>query len=105
MDIGPSDAETFCTTFLRKLARRCLRDVKLVDSDARRGHRGYRRQDAQRELAEEPHGVVEEVAPRSALMQQSSPPKAALVARREHERDQWRGRLAQKKKKSDCQPG
>jgi transposase-like protein len=34
MDIGPSEAETFWTEFLRKLARRGLRGVKLVISDA-----------------------------------------------------------------------
>jgi transposase-like protein len=34
MDIGPSEAETFWTGFLRKLARRGLRGVKLVVSDA-----------------------------------------------------------------------
>jgi hypothetical protein len=33
MDIGPSEAETFWTAFLRKLARRRLRGVKLVVSD------------------------------------------------------------------------
>ncbi len=37
MDIGPSEAETFWTEFLRKLARRGLRGVKLVISDAREG--------------------------------------------------------------------
>jgi transposase-like protein len=37
MDIGPSEAETFWTGFLRKLARRCLRAVKLVVSDAHEG--------------------------------------------------------------------
>ena len=37
MDIGPSEAETFWTTFLRKLARRGLRGVKLVVSDAHEG--------------------------------------------------------------------
>jgi len=31
LDIGPSEAETFWTEFLRKLARRGLRGVKLVD--------------------------------------------------------------------------
>ena len=31
MDIGPSEAETFWTEFLRQLARRGLRGVKLVD--------------------------------------------------------------------------
>jgi len=37
MDIGPSKAETFWTAFLRKLARRGLRGVKLVVSDAHEG--------------------------------------------------------------------
>ena len=37
MDIGPSEAETFWTNSLRKLARRGLRGVKLVVSDAHEG--------------------------------------------------------------------
>jgi len=37
MDIGPSEAETFWTGLLRKLARRGLRGVKLVVSDAHEG--------------------------------------------------------------------
>src|SRR5512140_1758106 len=37
MDIGPSEAETFWTSFLRKLTRRGLRGVKLVISDAHEG--------------------------------------------------------------------
>lgn len=37
MDIGPSEAETFWTAFLRKLARRGLRGVKLVVSDSHEG--------------------------------------------------------------------
>jgi len=37
LDIGPSEAETFWTEFLRKLARRGLRGVKLVVSDAHEG--------------------------------------------------------------------
>src|SRR5437588_102283 len=37
MDIGPSEAETFWTAFLRKLARRGLRGIKLVISDAHEG--------------------------------------------------------------------
>jgi putative transposase len=37
MDIGPSEAETFWMAFLRKLARRGLRGVKLVISDAHEG--------------------------------------------------------------------
>ena len=39
MDIGPSEAETFWTAFLRKLARRGLRGVKLVVSDAHEASR------------------------------------------------------------------
>lgn len=39
MDIRPSEAETFWTAFLRKLARRGLRGVKLVVSDAMRASR------------------------------------------------------------------
>lgn len=37
MGIGPSEAETFWTAFLRKLARRGPRGVKLVVSDAHEG--------------------------------------------------------------------
>jgi putative transposase len=37
MDVGPSEAETFWTAFLRKLARRGLHGVKLVISDAHEG--------------------------------------------------------------------
>jgi putative transposase len=37
MTIGPSEAEAFWTDFLRKLARRGLRGVKLVVSDAHEG--------------------------------------------------------------------
>jgi transposase-like protein len=37
LDVGPSEAETFWVEFLRKLARRGLRKVKLVISDAHEG--------------------------------------------------------------------
>ena len=37
IDIGPSEAETFWTAFLRRLTRRGLRGVKLVISDAHEG--------------------------------------------------------------------
>ncbi len=37
MDIGPSEAETFWTGFLRKPARHRFRGVKLVVSDAHEG--------------------------------------------------------------------
>ena len=37
MDIGPSEAQPFWSAFLRKLARRGLRGVKLVISDAHEG--------------------------------------------------------------------
>ena len=39
LEIGPSEAETFWTAFLRKLARRGLRGVRLVVSD---GHEGIK---------------------------------------------------------------
>jgi putative transposase len=51
MDIGPSEAETFWTAFLRKLARRGLRGVKLCDLRRTRGHQGGDRQGAERDLA------------------------------------------------------
>jgi putative transposase len=50
MDIGPSEAETFWTAFLRKLARRGLRGVKLVISDRTRGHQGRRLQGSVRHV-------------------------------------------------------
>jgi putative transposase len=34
MDVGPSEAETFSTAFLRQFARRGLRGVKVVISDS-----------------------------------------------------------------------
>jgi putative transposase len=37
LDVGPSEAETFWVSFLRKLTRRGLRGVKLVISDAHEG--------------------------------------------------------------------
>ncbi len=37
MDIGPSEAEAFWTAFLRKLARRGLRGVRLVVSNSHEG--------------------------------------------------------------------
>src|SRR4051812_17955468 len=37
LDIGPSEAEPFWTAFLRQLARRGLRGIKLVISDAHEG--------------------------------------------------------------------
>jgi hypothetical protein len=37
MDIGPSEAETFWTEFLRNLVRRGLKGVELVISDAHEG--------------------------------------------------------------------
>jgi len=43
MDIGPSEAEPFWTAFLRKLARRGLRGVKLVIADDHKGLRAAAR--------------------------------------------------------------
>lgn len=40
MDIGPSEAETFCKDFLRKFTRRGLRGVKVVTSDSHEGIKG-----------------------------------------------------------------
>jgi hypothetical protein len=57
MDIGPSEAEPFWTAFLRKLARRGLRGVKLVISDAHEGIKA-----AVRELAALPGALHEERA-------------------------------------------
>jgi hypothetical protein len=37
MDIGASEAETFCSELLHKLVRRGLRGIKLVISDAHGG--------------------------------------------------------------------
>ena len=54
MDIGPSEAETFWTAFLRKLARRGLRGVKLVVSDAHEGIKATVAKGAQRQLAAVP---------------------------------------------------
>ena len=51
MDIGPSEAEPFWTEFLRKLARRGLRGVKLVISDAHEGLKAAIAEDPQRHLA------------------------------------------------------
>lgn len=51
MDIGPSEAETFWTAFLRKLARRGLRGVKLVVSDAHEGIKAHGRQGPECHLA------------------------------------------------------
>jgi hypothetical protein len=51
MDIGPSEAETFWTAFLRKLARRGLRGVKLVVSDAHEGIKATVSKNPQRDLA------------------------------------------------------
>jgi transposase-like protein len=39
LHIGPSEAETFGSTFLKRLARRGLRGVKLVISDAHEGQK------------------------------------------------------------------
>ncbi len=57
MDIGPSEAETFWTEFLRKLARRGLRGVKLVDLRRPRRAQGRRRQGARRLLAALPRAL------------------------------------------------
>src|SRR5215207_1331977 len=57
MDIGPSEAETFWTGFLRKLARRGLRGVKLRRLRRSRGDQGSGLQSAQRDLAPLPRAL------------------------------------------------
>ena len=57
MDIGPSEAETFWTDFLRKLARRGLRGVKLVISDAHEGIKAAVSKVLQRDLAALPRAL------------------------------------------------
>lgn len=51
LEIGASEAETFWAEFLRELARRGLRAVKLVVSDAHEGHKAAAAQGAQCHLA------------------------------------------------------
>src|SRR5215218_2294490 len=51
MDIGPSEAETFWTAFLRKLARRGLRGCEARRLRRSRGHQGGGLEGAQCHLA------------------------------------------------------
>lgn len=73
LDIGPSEAETFWTAFLRKLARRGLRGVKLVISDAHEGQQGRGRQGTECHLA---------ALPRPPDAQRSRPCRQERAARR-----------------------
>jgi transposase-like protein len=57
--IGASEAETFWLDFLRKLARRGLRGVKLVVSDAHEGLKAVHSQDFKRDVAALSGGAVE----------------------------------------------
>ena len=59
MAVGASEAETFWTDFLRSLARRGLRGVKLVVSDDHKGPQGRGHPDPRRHLAKMPRGAVE----------------------------------------------
>jgi putative transposase len=68
--IGASEAETFWTEFLRKLARRGLRGVKLVISDAHEGAESRRCQGAPRLLAALPRALY---AQRSSACRQAGP--------------------------------
>ena len=72
LDICPSEAETFWGEFLRKLARRGLRGVKLVISDAHEGAEGRRRQGSRRLLAALPRPLH---AQRVGARQQERPPR------------------------------
>ena len=73
MDIGPSEAETFWTDFLRKLARRGLRGVKLVISDAHEGIKAAVVEGPQRHLA---------ALPRPLHAQRAGPCRQERPARR-----------------------
>ena len=57
MTVGASEAETFWTDFLRSLARRGLRGVKLVISDAHEGLKAAVRSRAERLLAALPRAL------------------------------------------------
>ena len=72
MDIGPSEAETFWTEFLRKLARRGLRGVKLVISDAHEGIKAAVAKVLQRHLAALPRALH---AQRPGPCRQERPPR------------------------------
>ena len=72
LDICPSEAATFWDEFLRKLARRGLRGVKLVISDAHEGE-GRRRQGSRRRLA---------ALPRPLHAQRAGPCRQERKARR-----------------------
>jgi hypothetical protein len=57
MDIGPSEAETFWTAFLRKLARRRAARRQAGRVRRPRGHQGHRPQGTQRQLAALPRAL------------------------------------------------
>lgn len=72
MDICPSEAETFWTAFLRKLARRGLRGVKLVVSDAHEGIKATVAKVLNAQLAALPRVVVEEMTNRFRAVQRQA---------------------------------
>ena len=95
MDIGPSEAETFWTAFLRKLAR--ARPARRQAGRLRRprGHQGRRRQGAQRHLAALPRPLhAQRAGPcRQAAAGASSPPSSPPPSPRTTPRPpraQWR---------------
>ena len=70
--IGASEAETFWTDFLRKLARRGLRGVKLVVSDAHEGLKAAIAKVFERDLAALPRPLH---AQRAGSRRQAGPPR------------------------------
>ena len=60
LHIGPSEAETFWSTFLKSLVRRGLHGVKLVVSDAHEGPQGRHPSGYGRLLAKVPRSLDEE---------------------------------------------
>ena len=92
LDICPSEAETFWSEFLRKLARRGLRGVKLVISDAHEGLKSRRRQGARRLLAALPRPLH---AQRARARQQERPPRRLGL-----HRHRFRARLGRRRRQA-----
>ena len=91
MDIGPSEAETFWTAFLRKLARRGLRGVKLVISDAHEGLKAAVAKVLQRHLAALPRPLH---AQRPGPCRQERPARRLRLHRHRLRPGRRRGRQA-----------
>ena len=98
MDIGPSEAETFWTEFLRKLRRRGLRGVKLVISDAHEGIKAAVAKVMTRQLATLPRPLH---AQRARPCRQERPARRLRLHRHRLRAGRRRGRQAQWRKVAD----